>query len=390
MSLALPAIADLSEDQHRVLELPLSENHLVVGGPGTGKSVLALHRASAMVADGQRVAVLMFNRMLCNYTHDSAEASGLPLEWVSTFHEWFRSFFEEQFDQPPPMRSQYDPDYDACIAVAREGARPGRGPVHVLVDEGQDLPMDAYQFIKLTAASVTVFADDNQRIREEINSTLDDLELILQVDHRVRLTTNYRNSKQVAELAAFFDPRGQGGVQNLQRNPPPGAQPRLLTRGLPEVVTYIVGMMRRRPSLSIGVLLPTVRAQQQYFDLLDEAVNADERLGALAESKRPQVGFYASQWRQRRGRRPVDFNSSGPKIINYQSAKGLQFDIVVLPSLEAWDVDLTGAHFQRMMYVLCSRARLGVALAYGGAGEPAIRSHLPLHLLREMPRRTDT
>ena len=40
----LPGVQDLNKDQDSVLMLPKEGMHLVVGGPGTGKSVVALLR----------------------------------------------------------------------------------------------------------------------------------------------------------------------------------------------------------------------------------------------------------------------------------------------------------------------------------------------------------
>jgi len=41
---ALPDIQELSKEQERARLLPMAGCHLIVGGPGTGKSVLALLR----------------------------------------------------------------------------------------------------------------------------------------------------------------------------------------------------------------------------------------------------------------------------------------------------------------------------------------------------------
>ena len=41
----LPGIQDLNKEQEAVRALPTEGQHLIVGGPGTGKSVLALIRA---------------------------------------------------------------------------------------------------------------------------------------------------------------------------------------------------------------------------------------------------------------------------------------------------------------------------------------------------------
>lgn len=59
---ALPNIQDLSKVQERAHLLPLDGCHLVVGGPGTGKSVLALLRTRRHHRDkgGQDYVFLVF------------------------------------------------------------------------------------------------------------------------------------------------------------------------------------------------------------------------------------------------------------------------------------------------------------------------------------------
>jgi hypothetical protein len=45
---ALPGIQDLNKDQDEALARPLAGQHLIIGGPGTGKSVVALLRAKRL------------------------------------------------------------------------------------------------------------------------------------------------------------------------------------------------------------------------------------------------------------------------------------------------------------------------------------------------------
>ena len=65
----LPRVQDLSKDQERVRSLPLDGQHLVIGGPGTGKSVLALLRAKRLARNGRKYVVLMYNHLLKQASH---------------------------------------------------------------------------------------------------------------------------------------------------------------------------------------------------------------------------------------------------------------------------------------------------------------------------------
>ena len=60
----LPGIQDLSKEQEEVRALPKEGQHLIVGGPGTGKSVLALIRARRYFREKEDYLFLVYNRLL--------------------------------------------------------------------------------------------------------------------------------------------------------------------------------------------------------------------------------------------------------------------------------------------------------------------------------------
>ncbi len=67
MAFKLPKNSDLTDEQRVVVNLPFDKNHLVTGAPGTGKSVIAIYRASDMANAGNDVLMLVYNRPLKLY-----------------------------------------------------------------------------------------------------------------------------------------------------------------------------------------------------------------------------------------------------------------------------------------------------------------------------------
>jgi len=53
MCLNLPQYTQLDDDQKKVYTLPMTGRNLISGPPGTGKSVIAIHRAAAMAKKGK-------------------------------------------------------------------------------------------------------------------------------------------------------------------------------------------------------------------------------------------------------------------------------------------------------------------------------------------------
>ena len=60
----LPDIQDLSKEQEAVRALPREGQHLIVGGPGTGKTVVALIRARRHRRERDEYVFLVFNHLL--------------------------------------------------------------------------------------------------------------------------------------------------------------------------------------------------------------------------------------------------------------------------------------------------------------------------------------
>jgi DNA helicase IV len=373
MSLQLPEYRDLSAEQIAVMNLELDRNHVVRGAPGTGKSVLALYRAQAADAAGEAVMLVMYNKTLVSYTERAAQQLGLAGVRVKTFHSWFSTFFKKQYGLRAPQDAPYKYDWPTCLEIALadgKGAH-GTGP-HVIVDEGQDFPPQAYAFLRIAAATLTVFADENQRITNT-NSTVQEICSAVGVVTAAELTLNYRNALQVAQVAAHFDPSLRGGVTQLADPSRKGGTPRLAQapegpEGIAQVAKYIRNIQRRQPSWSIGVLLPRKIHQRDYYD-------------ALVAAGAQDVALYSSDPEVMKGRRPIDFTEPGVRVINQLSAKGLEFDLVFLPELQTMR-NPAEVEFVRQMYVLCSRARLGLVLSYRGALPADMRQALPMELLK--------
>jgi DNA helicase IV len=383
MSLNLPEYRDLSDEQLAVMNLELDRNHVIRGAPGTGKSVLALYRAQAALNEGMRVMLIMYNNTLRSYTESAAGQLTIPATRISTLHSWFAKFFEEQFGTPAPRvaaapgrgwRGFRDFDWGECLRVALSAGGGDRDPdLHVIVDEGQDFPRQAYAFLRFAAATVTVFADENQRI-SNANSTVSEICDSLGVEGPAELTRNYRNSPEIAMVAAHFDSSMRGGVTQLGGRTRKGGAPRLASAasgqdGIIRIAEYVTNIQRRQPSWDIGVLLPFAGDQAKYYD-------------ALVEKGAQGLGLYSSDRDVMTGRAGIDFTQPGVRVVNHLSAKGLEFDLVILAELHRMrnpgEID-----FVRKMYVLCSRARLGLVLAYRGALPDGLRQALPLSLLRE-------
>jgi superfamily I DNA/RNA helicase len=359
----LPSYQDLSKEQDEVLSVPLESDHLVVGPPGTGKTVMALHRTTALFEQGFDPRLLMFGRLLAGYTGTAARTQGVD-DRVSTFHSWFYAWFRKATKREAPEANTWEPDWPAVQAML--AAVDWEGSVsHLLVDEGQDFSGEFYLFVRAVAGCLTIYADENQRITDH-SSRLDEIQALTGIESVHRLTRNYRNTLEIAQVAASFYVGHSSGVPD----PPArrGDRPVLHHhRTLAETAAAIRRWEAVNPDTSIGVIVPRNDHQKAVIrELKGRTVNP--------------VQFYR---RGKKGERPpvVDFAQPGIVVVNHASAKGLEFDSVFLPELQQVPLQDGGDDVKMLMYVLTSRARDHLFLAYSGDGRAAVIDHLPLDLL---------
>jgi superfamily I DNA/RNA helicase len=358
----LPSYQELSKEQDAINNLPLDESFLVIGPPGTGKTVMALYRASMLNKRKEDVFVLMHSRLLMQYTKSGIGALKID-GMVDTFHHWLYSFFKGKFSLHPPSIAKWVYDWPEIFRLlSAKPCAPGSLP-HLIVDEGQDLPPNFYFAAKYLARRLTVFADENQRIQKE-NSTLKDIKIYGPKSVH-KLTRNYRNTKEIAALASAFATGLESGVAA----PPTksGDAPLLLRhQKLHMEIDYIVRFERSRPDLDIGILVPTKEVQKQFVNRLE---------GKTTNSVQAYLGGKGGK------AAPIRFDTPGIKVVCYQSAKGLEFDAVFLPSLQTVALNASLPEFRMLYFVLLSRAREHLTLSYCGDDRPSLLSQFPLELL---------
>ena len=363
MSLNLPTFDQLSEDQLEVLTLPTNGSYLITGPPGSGKTVMAILRAQALKKEfGEDAILLMYGNLLSQYTRSATAELGVE-STVRTFHKWFPEWFKSAYGQSPDMIDEFTFNWPSIIRVVGSRPEPEKLKKHLIVDEGQDMPEEFYALLRMISKTLTVFADENQALTQD-NSKIDEIAEATGISKRLNLTTNFRNTIQIAHVAAHFHQGIQTGVATVPESTKPGPKPVLISHpGIPDWTQFLRNYERTNFTRNIGVFLPTNRAQWALFYALKDATRND-------------VQIYVSGKRSK-----VDMTAAGIKIISFASAKGLEFDTVFVPGLNRVKADVFGPTFNMHMYVLASRARRELWYTYDGQGKPAITNRLPQALL---------
>ena len=379
----LPGIQDLSKEQEAARALSSEGQHLIIGGPGTGKSVLALIRARRHQRERDDYLFLVFNHLL-----DRASGQLFGSDLASrTWDGWFRGMFRKVASQPVPLREPNDNGYreidwdgvETIVHGLSEGESEPRP--FLVIDEGQDMPREFYDaLVDLGFGRFFVVADQNQQITEA-NSSRKDIQdaLAIDTDQVIELRRNYRNHYRIARLARAFYTGDPASPPPEIPEAAPGAVPLLYYYDSDHLDTVARGILRladRDPRLLIGIIAPNNRVRERYLEVLQSA-------DVALDNPRPVVRTFHGERRAE-----VAFDEGGILVINAQACKGLEFDTVVLADIDEHfirrnDPDVA----RRLFYVMVARARERVFLFMKRDGRKEIEKILPED--REVLRREE-
>ena len=330
----LPSFTELSPDQENVFNLPAEGNHLIAGPPGSGKTVVAVYRTQMLA---QKTNFLVYNKTLNQYLAMALSQLGLE-GYSSTFHSWFCSWYTQQFRQNPPQIRPYQYNWPVIHASLGRLRTINRAP-NLIIDEAQDLPKGFFQILPLIAENTTIFADENQRLTET-NCTIDDIKKALNLGEPHLLKKNFRNTKPIAEFAASFYAGLPTGVPDLpDRN---GTKPVVyLTKDSFDQRRIIRRYAQNNPGKNIGVFFQRNKDMKFCYEDLRQSLNG-------------KLQMYISDDRRFN---KIDFSTPKVTLLNFQSAKGLEFDTVFMPYLEQTRTDSNPDLLKMRLYVVSSRAR---------------------------------
>ncbi len=256
----------------------------------------------------------------------------------------------------------------------------------LLIDEGQDFSPGFYKTLQAICAVAAarkgkvkhpprcfVLADENQQITEQ-NSTLEEIATTLKIapENRYTLLDNFRNSREIAELArSFFNDVGV-----LPRLPSRSSERPVFSilRSRTQATERIRNWVRNNPGKETGVLV--------FNEAAREAVTNDLTT-AFSGLRGRTITVQSYSWKSREQNRVDELQfdvGDVVTVLNIQSCKGLEFDAVMIVGLRDAQIGLYGPdRFKMQMFVAVSRGREWVHLMdFDGAGSTkAYMSCLP-------------
>lgn len=368
---ALPGVQDLTKEQDLANDLPLTGRHLLIGGPGTGKSVIALLRASRLARSHKAHALLAYNRLLISYCTALSPVRIDAATWIT----WFKRNWQQQFDQPCPVRDKpWEIDWVSVRETLGQAEITAPERPCLVIDEGQDMPEDFYWALDdLGYKHIFVAADFNQVLypgrnvnRPELIRALEKLprnvqradapeDKLFDPSATIQLTFNHRNPGPVARLAAHLCRAiadRQSPCQDLRDDMRDAAVPLLLgydprdrDRNLEAACRRLVLTADRNPRWLVGVLCPTKALRDSYHEALRAGLS---QVRARLDHGDPRIELFDGDQQQE-----PDFTQGGIVVLTSKSCKGLEFDVTVIADVHwYWE---SMAHHQ-LLYVMVSRA----------------------------------
>lgn len=327
----------MDDDQLDLIEDTLDKSMLVAGCAGSGKSVIAMHKAEQLAEAGFSVILIAYTKSLNGF-----------MQLGSKLETRYQFFYYYQWKHIHKMPSA---DY-------------------IIVDEIQDFEREEIQeFIYAAKKHYLFFGDTAQSIYKHFGKKTLTIEQISEMTGLtvLHLYNNYRLPRPVAKIT-----QGYVGVDVM---PYADKVYRNKEKTLPYFVQFldftsqmkaIVDIIKNNPDSSIGILLHSNSLVEQTCKQLHSVgINFEYKFQIDSATERKVYGN-------------LDFRTELPKVMTYHSAKGLQFDIVILPMYEG----ASSNDSRKSLYVAMTRTMHKLYVLYS---TPDLRPPLnvPSHLYKK-------
>ncbi|MEC5167241.1 DNA helicase IV [Flavobacterium sp. PL11] len=302
----------LSEEQKGVIRRVSREsgNLFVEGPPGSGKTLISLYTLRDIVKESNvKPLLMMYNHSLFGYLSSALRELGVQDNiTIVTKDKFFWDKAKEFGITPPDYKASYSVKYNFLLTGLNNVSINKEFDV-TIVDEIQDLMPEEWELIKRMSKRVLTLGDFNQGVyktaltRDSIKSygVFESLSVI------------FRFHKNIAKLAKLFSKNNEDLVAKVSKDSQ--TQPQLFD------ITA--------PGSEFGKIAEILKEIKVYRKRIGVISPDNEKLKALAQylnNANVDHDFYIAN----SDLRTHDFNSTTPLLISSFSAKGLEFEHVIL------------------------------------------------------------
>lgn len=365
MSSKRPTFEELNQQQRKVYEIALKDgvDLIVTGGPGTGKSILALNIYESLSGDKNLIS---YHKILTNYLKESSNnkndrniinADSYILSELRKISGKNTDFQGKDYEQE--IENQIKSHLDNSTILNKPESI-------IIIDEAQDLTASKHLFLKHNNKKRIIFLDDKQKVIDNGTNRRELLSEIYNdnVDEFV-LNINYRNTRQISFFSKCIFPTEQINFQNRS-----GELPYLInSKNEIEMIKEISKIIDNNPTKSILILLPYMTEKSEhYFNFFNDT---KKQIINLSAANKDRISFEIGESRL------IKFDYNNVHIINTNLHKGLEYDIVIMPYLN--DDFYDGVNFDNnsgKIYVGITRANEKLYLLYSGENKSTFISKI--------------
>lgn len=299
----LPPFDDLSPNQNQAV---VDDNAIALsGGPGTGKSVVSIFRH------------------ILNHTRENPVNSQL-ISFTTSLAHYLAGCCRRQ-----SVNAANKVDSSLNWKTNNSGTR-----AEIIHDEAQDLPISFNQWLKTKSNKISYGADNQQLIRGNARnadgsynlnycSPEEKLQEEFPRNSLHHLSKNYRNSKRILQFAKRLLTHAHIPQELIERCTTLGEYPRLIIKNnnqqLNQTVIQIVNQFAANDAINIAILVPFENANHLASELATARYYYN-----LLRNNNIDCSIYTNEHHG-------NLEIKNIHITTFKSAKGLEFDVVILP-----------------------------------------------------------
>ena len=313
----------MDDEQLDLIGDTIDKSMIVAGCAGSGKSVIAMYKAQQILESKGDVILIAYTKSLNRYMRQGKENS-LDERF---FYHW------QWIDQGMPKA-----DY-------------------IIVDEIQDFDREEImQFINAARKCFFFFGDTAQSIYRAFGKetlTIDQISSMTGIKVS-RLYNNYRLPKPIAKITQeYLGLTEEDNVRKYSESlylSKENASPVFVEcHSRQEQIDCIISIIRKNKYRNVGILVPE-------NDLVLEIMNAFTSEKFACEFK------FNAGYNDYRNKDTLNFKTEYPKLMTYHSAKGLQFETVILPFYQG----ANNLDEKKSLYVAMTRTYRHLYVLYNG------------------------
>lgn len=365
MSFRLPEFSELNNTQRLIINLlPKSDKLAVIGGPGTGKTIIAIQAAAMMARSKKKCLILSYSTSLRDQICCIAKTFKLNIEniEINSYHSWFWNKLKKiGISDPRALQNEdYVYDINKVENVLNQKRKEEKLEYdYIFIDEAQDVQDGLIKCFSQFCNKILVTFDDCQKIGNENGNdsalSYDHSNILLDLkigDKYFDLIDNYRNTTQVEMVARLLFSSYDMNDVTLKKSTSTkhGNKPVLIRNNgkldYPKIAKYIVDHYDM--SKSVAILFDSASAEKNViYNNLKDAINNE------IKTRRANIKFLY-KWGKGSTINSNNALDNAIFLLSFRTSKGLEFDEVYVLTT---DVEIDNFQKRNAFYVAFTRSK---------------------------------